>query len=166
MATWSLRRPPGPNLCPGRQGMRRQQSDAARHGGRARSDLPDGVAFEAPGYTGTVGAIDWSAIPAEEALPGIWRQTAQAERSTTIRYVYSPGSVFPEHHHPEEQTTIVLSGRILFTLSGAELEVGPGSTLVIPSDAPHGARVTGGETVETINVLAPRRAVSPGRAMS
>src|SRR4051794_29334512 len=105
--------------------------------------------------------IDWSTVPAEDAGGGITRQTVHGDRSTTIRYVYPPGSVFAAHHHPEEQLTTVLAGRITFWLGDQELTVGPGDSLLIPPNAPHGARVDGEASVETINVLAPRRQLSP-----
>ena len=105
--------------------------------------------------------IDWSAVPLEQALPGITRQTLQGERSTVVRYVYAPGAVFPTHSHSEEQTTVVLTGRIAFAAEGREVILGPGESLLVPPDVPHSARVIGDETVETINVLAPRRSASP-----
>ena len=105
--------------------------------------------------------IDWSAVPIEQALPGITRQTLHGERSIVIRYVYAAGSVFPTHGHPEEQTTVVLTGCIAFVADGREVTLGPGESLLVPPDVPHSARVIGDEAVETINVLAPRRSASP-----
>ena len=107
--------------------------------------------------------LDWSAAPAEDVYPGVTRQTLQGARSTVVRYVYQPGAVFPTHAHPEEQTTVVLTGRIAFTMGGREVVVGAGEVLLVPPDAPHGARVVGDEVVESINVLAPRRQRQPGR---
>jgi len=97
----------------------------------------------------------------EDAGNGITRQTVHGERTTVVRYVYPPGSVFATHHHPEEQMTVVLSGRIVFTTPTGEVALGPGGSLLVPPNLPHGARVEGGETVESINVLAPRRERSP-----
>jgi quercetin dioxygenase-like cupin family protein len=105
---------------------------------------------------------NWSDVPAEEVYPGITRQVLHGERQTMIRYVYAPGSVFPEHHHPQEQITTVLTGQIEFTISGETVKFGPGDTGVIPGDVPHGARVIGDITVETINCLSPRRDTAPG----
>ena len=70
--------------------------------------------------------VNWSEIPLEEVYPGITRQVVQGERQTLVRYVYQPGSVFPEHHHPQEQVTTVLSGRIEFDVAGALATLGPG----------------------------------------
>lgn len=103
----------------------------------------------------------WADVPAETAFDGITRQTIQADRQTVVRYVYAPGSVFPEHAHAEEQVTVVLSGRIVFDVAGRRVALGPGEVAVIPSYVPHGARVEGNETVETINTLSPRRSANP-----
>lgn len=103
----------------------------------------------------------WSAIPAEQVFPGVTRQTIQAANQTLIRYVYLPGAVFPDHHHPEEQVTAVLTGQIEFTVAGESYLLGPGDVATIPSNVPHGAKVIGSLTVETLNTLSPRRVVNP-----
>ena len=103
----------------------------------------------------------WSDVPAEEVLPGITRQVIHGERQTLIRYVYAPGSVFPEHAHPQEQVTAVLSGRIAFTVDGARQVLGAGDVAVLSGGVPHGAEVVGDETVETLNALSPRRDADP-----
>jgi mannose-6-phosphate isomerase-like protein (cupin superfamily) len=106
--------------------------------------------------------INWSDVPGEEVNPGIFRQTVQGTRSTVVRYVYQPGAVFPAHRHLEEQTTVVLTGRIVFEVDDRSVTVGPGQALLVPGGVVHAARVVGGEVVETINVHAPRREHGPG----
>jgi quercetin dioxygenase-like cupin family protein len=105
--------------------------------------------------------IDWAAVPMDDAGNGITRQTVHGDRSTVVRYVYPPGSVFATHQHPEEQLTVVLTGRITFTTPSGDVSLGPGGSLLVPPNLRHGARVDGDETVESINVLAPRRERSP-----
>lgn len=103
--------------------------------------------------------IDWASVPSTEPLPGITRQRVDGARATIIRYVYQPGAIFPTHQHPEEQTTIVLTGEIEFWLGDEHSRVlaRAGDTLLVPADLPHGARVVGSAVVESINVLAPVR---------
>ena len=108
-----------------------------------------------------MGSIDWSGVPVEDAGNGITRQTVHGDRATVVRYVYPPGAVFATHAHPEEQVTVVLTGRIVFTTPHGEVDLGPAGSLLVPPDVPHGARVIGHETVESINVLAPRRSQAP-----
>lgn len=47
------------------------------------------------------------------------------------------GAIGALHHHPHVQSTFVQSGRFRFTLNGAQHEVEPGDSFVIPSNAPH-----------------------------
>jgi quercetin dioxygenase-like cupin family protein len=42
------------------------------------------------------------------------------------------------HNHVHVQSTYVQSGRFRFTVDGMPLEVGPGDSFVIPSNAVHG----------------------------
>ena len=106
-------------------------------------------------------STNWSDVPIETVMPGVTRQTVNGDRQTVVRYVYAPGAVFPIHAHPEEQCTIVISGRIRFEVDGAPTDLGPGGILMIPANAPHGACVVGNESVESFNTLSPRRAASP-----
>lgn len=106
-------------------------------------------------------ATAWDQIPSEEVFPGIARQVIHGERQSMVRYLYAPGSVFPIHDHPEEQITVVVSGRIRFNVAGRELELGPGEVAVIPPHVPHGAEVVGDQAVETYNALSPRRSTAP-----
>jgi quercetin dioxygenase-like cupin family protein len=111
--------------------------------------------------------VSWTSVPASEPLPGVTRQVIQGERQTLVRYCYAPGVVFPVHQHPQEQITAVLRGRLTFRLEAAEggpeqeIALGPGCVLVIPGDQRHGAAVVGGEDVETLNMLSPRRDDNP-----
>lgn len=111
-------------------------------------------------------ATSWEAIPTEEVYPGITRQVIQGTQQTLVRYVYQPGSVFPQHHHPQEQITAILSGRIEFEVAGQRQVFGPGEIAVIPGGVPHGAQVVGDEVVETLNSLSPRRDEAPGPGQS
>ena len=109
----------------------------------------------------TVTHAVWSQLPFEHVSPGITRQTLHASQQSVIRYVYAPGSNFPIHQHPEEQVTLVVSGQIEFTVADERLVMGAGEVAVIAPNVPHGARVIGTETVETFNILSPRRGTNP-----
>lgn len=106
-------------------------------------------------------AVRWESVAAEEVHPGVARQVLDGERQTLVRYVYQPGAVFPVHDHTEEQITVVVSGRIRFTVAGETVELAAGGAAVIPSGTPHGAVVVGDEVVETFNTLSPRRQRHP-----
>jgi quercetin dioxygenase-like cupin family protein len=105
--------------------------------------------------------LDWTGVASEDTGNGITRQIIQGDRSTVVRYVYPAGSIFATHQHPEEQVTVVLRGRIAFSSALGDVTLGPGQSLIVPPNVAHGARVVGAESVETINVMAPRRDRSP-----
>lgn len=110
----------------------------------------------------TVAVVSWKDVPTEHAGDGIERQTVHGERQTLVRYWYAPGAIFPMHAHPEEQITVVLSGRITFTVGERAVTIGPGGIATIPGGVLHGATVAGDEPVETLNCMSPRRAHAPG----
>ena len=101
--------------------------------------------------------IDWELIQATEPFMGVRRQTIVTSTSTIVRYTYAPGSIFPSHDHPDEQTTVVHSGAIEFDIAGERHLLGAGQVAVIPGDVPHGARVVGDEVVVTDNYFASSR---------
>jgi quercetin dioxygenase-like cupin family protein len=98
--------------------------------------------------------IYWRDVPVEDVLAGVTRQTVRGKDCTLVRYTYQPGSVFPAHAHPEEQLTVVHSGRIEFTVGAETLVLGAGMLAVIPGSTPLGARVLGDEPVVSDNYIA------------
>lgn len=105
--------------------------------------------------------MNWRDVLEETVLPGITRAVVHGERQTIVRYRYEPDAIFPEHSHPQEQVTVVISGRIAFDVAGERRILGPGDVAVIPGGVPHGAEVIGPEVVDTINALSPRRETAP-----
>lgn len=59
------------------------------------------------------------------------------------------------HNHPHIQSTYVESGRFNFSVDGVVVEVGPGDSFVIPSQAIHGCRCL--EPGRLIDTFTPRR---------
>ena len=108
-----------------------------------------------------ISVVAWKDVATEPAGDGIERQTIHGDRQTLVRYWYAPGAVFPSHAHPEEQMTVVLSGRITFTIGDKVVTLGPGEVATIPGGVLHGATVAGNEPVETLNTLSPRRVRAP-----
>lgn len=96
----------------------------------------------------------WDETEATEVYPGITRQSITTTESTIVRYTYHPGCVFPVHHHPEEQITVVHSGQIAFEVGGQHIDLREGQVAVIPGGVPHGARVIGSGIVVTDNFIA------------
>lgn len=105
--------------------------------------------------------IDWSSIEPVDVMTGVTRQTIDGANQTLVRYVYQPGAVFPVHHHPQEQITVVFSGVISFSIDNETVTLTAGEVAVIPGNCPHGACVIGDDVVETLNLLSPKRENHP-----
>lgn len=83
-------------------------------------------------------------------VPGVRRRTlAAGERLMQMFVEFAPGAAIPEHAHPHEQVSHVVSGSIRFDLAAAgpaatarSVELGAGETLLIPGNVPHGATAT------------------------
>ena len=79
----------------------------------------------------------WDDEPVEWLNPAIGRQVLDTERMTVARLVLKAGAVVPEHNHEHEQVANALEGRLRFRIGEEEREVGPGESVVVPSNAPH-----------------------------
>lgn len=84
-----------------------------------------------------------------DIVPGIRRQTITTGTTMyQMRARLDAGSRLPEHQHPQEQITHVISGRVRMIAAGVPHELGPGESLYLPSNVPHGA-----ETIEDALVI-------------
>jgi quercetin dioxygenase-like cupin family protein len=69
------------------------------------------------------------------------------------RYVYPPGTRFPEHVHDVEKTDAVLSGRFMMSMAGQSVILEAGDTLLVPKGAVHSAQVVGSEPVISLDAV-------------
>lgn len=88
-----------------------------------------------------------SELPGIEMLPGIQRRAVWQENLMLTFFEFAPASVVPEHAHPHEQITIVVTGEMEFTLDGEVRRLGPGDGVCIPPNVPHSARTLDQPTV-------------------
>lgn len=100
--------------------------------------------------------IRYSEIAHREPFPGIKGRYAHSPQMTTGEVVLDAGVTVPVHSHPHDQMTLVLSGRLEFTLGDETREIGPGDTVLIPGGVPHGVPRTH-EVCKLIDVFAPAR---------
>ncbi|KQX74018.1 MULTISPECIES: cupin domain-containing protein [Aeromicrobium] len=102
-------------------------------------------------------ASAWDQLPEVEGLPNNFR-TAVAGREmgvNQIRWVH-PTELPPHTHEDAEQAIVMLSGRIAFTIDGAELELTAGDVCIVPRGSVHGGHSIEGEAV-FVEVFAPLR---------
>ncbi len=81
----------------------------------------------------------WDTIPSERIADGLERRMIWGERLMACRLRFAPHVVTAVHTHPHEQITIVLEGRLRFTVAGAARQVAAGDVLHFPPGVEHGA---------------------------
>lgn len=87
--------------------------------------------------------------PWVDIVPGVRRQTITTGATMyQMRARLDAGSRLPEHQHPQEQITHVISGRLRMIVAGRAREVGPGESIYIAGHTPHGV-----ETIEEALVI-------------
>ena len=99
---------------------------------------------------------DWSSIPVERPAEGIERQMVVGQRVMLCRFRFAPFLVTPEHSHPHEQMSLVVSGRVRFFVEGEERIAVPGDVLHFPPGCWHGATMMEEEVV-LIDIFSPIR---------
>ena len=85
----------------------------------------------------------------EEAL----RRKLAARGYRVSRYVYPPGTVFPDHSHGVDKVDAVLSGRFRMTMGGTSVVLEAGDCLEVPRGVVHSAEVVGGSPVVSLDAV-------------
>jgi len=79
---------------------------------------------------------------AKDVAPGITVHVMAAGRALMQCWVrMRQGTVLPVHAHPHEQSSLIISGRVIWTIEGREKEGLPGSCTIFAPNQPHGALV-------------------------
>lgn len=84
--------------------------------------------------------IDHDGVTARDIVPGFSARFVHSERMTLARVRVKRGATLPQHSHPHEQLTTLISGELELTLGGETEVLRPGMVAVIPSGVPHSAR--------------------------
>ena len=104
--------------------------------------------------------IDWSEREFSEVRPGIFGSTVHTPQLTATLYRYGAGSSWEEHHHPQDQITMVLEGSVDFIVAGEPAPLSAGQLAALPGGTPHSATV-GAAGAVSLNVFT-RRDAPPG----
>jgi quercetin dioxygenase-like cupin family protein len=70
---------------------------------------------------------------------------------SVTRYVYRPGTVFPDHSHGMDKMDAVLSGRFRIIMEGREIMLDAGDMVAVPAGAVHSAEVIGDDPVVSLD---------------
>jgi quercetin dioxygenase-like cupin family protein len=87
---------------------------------------------------------------------GVVARAVEGAEATFALLDLEPNTRVPEHHHVNEQTGLLLSGSMTFTVGDETKEIGPGEMWVIPADVPHSV-LSGPEGARLAELFAPRR---------
>jgi len=120
------------------------------------STIPQNEVQTTPGSIGGAQHLNWDSIPIEQVAEGIQRQMVVGEALMICRFRFAPFLVTPEHEHPHEQMSIVVSGRVRFFIEGTERIASPGDVLHFPPRCWHGATMMDEEVV-LIDIFTPVR---------
>jgi quercetin dioxygenase-like cupin family protein len=85
----------------------------------------------------------------EQAL----RRKLESQGYSVSRYVYSPGTHFPEHTHGVDKIDAVVSGQFELIVNGERAVLEPGDWIAVPRGVRHIATVLGDEPVVSFDAV-------------
>jgi mannose-6-phosphate isomerase-like protein (cupin superfamily) len=95
----------------------------------------------------------WNAALDGEFSEGALRRKLEALGYSVARYVYEPGTVFPDHKHGVDKVDAVVSGRFRLVIGGHVAMLGPGEWVDVPRGVTHNATVVGDEPVISLDAV-------------
>ena len=94
----------------------------------------------------------WNAADGPLTEPAL-RAKLESLGYRVARYVYEPGTVFPDHRHDVDKIDAVLSGRLRLVVRGHMKVLGPGEWIEIPRGTIHNATVVGDDPVISLDAV-------------
>jgi quercetin dioxygenase-like cupin family protein len=82
------------------------------------------------------------------------RAKLESEGFQVTRYVYPPGTVFPDHSHSIDKKDSVISGRFKITVEGQAFLLQAGDVIEVKAGTVHQAEVIGSEPVVSLDATA------------
>jgi len=81
------------------------------------------------------------------------RRKLEAQGYSVTRYVYPPGTHFPEHTHAVDKVDAVVAGRFELIVAGTRMILCPGDWIAVPRGVPHTATVVGEAPVVSLDAV-------------
>lgn len=97
----------------------------------------------------------WKDVPREQMNDLVVRQVIHGANTTVARLEMKRGAMVAQHHHLNEQMTVMISGRLRFVFPERTLEVAGGEVMEIEPNLPHSVEAL--EDSVAIDVFSPRR---------
>lgn len=95
----------------------------------------------------------WNAARDGDFSERALRRKLEANGYSVARYVYPPGTVFPDHKHGVDKIDAVVSGRFRLIIGGHVAMLGPGEWADVPRGITHNAAVIGDEPVVSLDAV-------------
>ena len=95
----------------------------------------------------------WNSQTDGELTERALRRKLEDEGYAVSRYVYPPGTHFPEHTHGVDKIDAVVSGQFELVVSGERAVLGPGDWVAVPRGVRHTATVVGNEPVVSLDAV-------------
>ena len=95
----------------------------------------------------------WDAERDGALTEGALREKLERRGYRVSRYVYPPGTYFPDHTHGVDKIDAVVSGRFRVTLEGESVVLEAGDAIEVPRGAGHSAEVVGDEPVVSLDAV-------------
>jgi len=95
----------------------------------------------------------WNPAVDGELSEAAMRARLEALGYIVMRYVYSPGTSFPEHTHGVDKIDAVVSGRFRLNVAGHRVVLGPGDWIAVARGVRHTADVVGDEPVVSLDAV-------------
>jgi quercetin dioxygenase-like cupin family protein len=95
----------------------------------------------------------WNPALDGEFSEGALRRKLESLGYSVARYVYEPGTVFPDHKHGVDKIDAVVSGTFRLIIGGHVAMLGPGEWADVPRGVTHNAAVIGNEPVVSLDAV-------------
>lgn len=95
----------------------------------------------------------WNAALDGEFSEAALRGKLEAQGYRVARYVYAPGTVFPDHKHGVDKVDAVVAGRLRLIIGGHVVVLRAGEWVSVSAGMSHSAAVVGDEPVITLDAI-------------
>lgn len=84
--------------------------------------------------------LEMETVSSREPIPDYRGKFIHSDHMSVADWRVAADAPFPEHAHPHEQISIVVSGEFELTLEGETRTLMPGVVAIIPANVPHSGR--------------------------
>ena len=97
----------------------------------------------------------WDNMPQAEMTPTLRLRPLGGQSVMAVEVTLDRGGIVAEHQHPHEQISLMISGKLEFTVGNEKKIVGPGEAVHIPPNVPHSVVVL--ENTVVYDIFSPPR---------